>query len=200
MSDEGIPTEGQAAPEPHDWEKDYKALQAEYTRSQQTLKEHEGLWEDDEALAARLREARPQWFEEDEEETPLQEQTDDSEPVSPPPDPRVDWLAEREAKRQYAEDLSEVIGEREVIGKKANDWIEARSRHIAAAANKPWDKKALAQAVDDYFEFVEDVRGPVRRPAPSPPQPGSAGTKKRDPRNREERRAAMAAAMIAQQQ
>jgi hypothetical protein len=195
--EDGIPEEGQATPETHDWEKDYKALQAEYTRSQQALKEHEGLWDNDEALSTRLREARPHWFEEEEETTPEPEH---DEPAAPEPDPRIDWLAAQEAKRQYVYDLNEAVGDREVVGKKANDWIEARSRHIAAAANKPWDKAALKQAVDDYFELVDDVRGPTRKQAPTPPGPGKAGEKKRDPRNREERRAAMAAALAAEQQ
>jgi hypothetical protein len=126
--------------------------------------------------------------------------TRNPEPEQPQQDPRIDWLAERETRRQLDEDLAAAVGDREVIGKQAKDWIEARSRAIALAANKPWNKTTLKQAVDEYFEFVDDVRGPQRKQAPTPPQPGKAGERKYDPRNREERRARMAAALTAQQQ
>jgi hypothetical protein len=178
-----------------DWQARYQSLQPEYTRATQALKDHESLWEDEQTALARLAEKFPHLFEDESEEEP-----ETPEPDQPQQDPRIDWLAERETRRQLDEDLAAAVGDREVIGKQAKDWIEARSRAIALAANKPWNKTTLKQAVDEYFEFVDDVRGPQRKPAPTPPQPGKAGERKYDPRNREERRARMAAALTAQQQ
>src|SRR4051812_9356556 len=49
--EDGIPEEGQATPEApqHDWEKDYKALQATYTQDRQRLKELERYEQDSNA-------------------------------------------------------------------------------------------------------------------------------------------------------
>lgn len=63
--EDGIPEAGQATEQIHDWEKDYKALQAEYTRTQQAYKAETGVWDDPEAALARLRERQPDLFEDD---------------------------------------------------------------------------------------------------------------------------------------
>jgi hypothetical protein len=195
--EDGIPEAGQATPT-HDWERDYKALQAEYTRSQQALKEQEGLWEDDEALASRLREARPQWFEDEEEETPEPEYEEDD-PVAPTRskvEQLEQWQAAVEAERaeaRFTRDLNAELGEQKVP-EKATDWIKARTASLGNNA------KALKQAVEEYRAIEEELRGPTRKPTPTPPQAGTAGEQKRDPRDREARRARMAAALAAQDQ
>jgi hypothetical protein len=195
--EDGIPEGGQAN-QTHDWERDYKALQAEYTRSQQALKEQEGLWEDDEALSTRLREARPQWFEDEEEETPEPEYEEDD-PVAPTRskvEQLEQWQAQVEAERaeaRFTRDLNAELGEQKVP-EKATDWIKARTASLGNNA------KALKQAVEEYRAIEEELRGPTRKPTPTPPQPGTAGEQKRDPRDREARRARMAAALAAEDQ
>jgi hypothetical protein len=196
MTDE-LPAEGGAPESPQptvDWQKRYTDTHAEYNRLNEQLSRFE---KDPSALIEFIQEKHPELLAEDVEEGDTPESEYDEEPAAAPPDPRIDWLAAREAKRQYAEDFKEVVGDREIVGKQANDWIEARSRQIAAAANKPWDKASLKQAADDYFEWLDDVRGPTRKPTPTPPQPGKAGELKHDPRDRNARRARMAAAIEA---
>jgi hypothetical protein len=194
--EDGIPEAGQAT-QPHDWERDYKALQAEYTRSQQSLKEHEGLWEDDEALSARLREARPQWFEDDETETPEPDYEEDD-PVAPlrsKVEQFETWQAAgRIRTRRSALQPRPADGARRDEGPREGDRLD--QGRTAALGNNP---KALKQAVEEYRAIEEELRGPVRKPTP-PPQPGKAGEQKTDPRDRNARRARMAAAIEAANQ
>lgn len=189
---EATPPEGNSADLTHetvDYQKRFTDTQAAYTKSQQELAEERRLWDDDEALAARLREKHPDWFEA-EEETGYEDTDDEPATPEPKPDPRIDWLTAREAERQYDADLKEALGD-ETIPAKAGEWIKDRT---AALGN---NKKALAQAVEEFREFTGEIRGPQRRDAPTPPQAGKAGEPKYDPRDRNARRARMAASIEA---
>jgi hypothetical protein len=162
-----------------DWQKRYTDLQPEYTRTTQALKAEQDLWEDPDALAARLREKHPDWFEDD-EEPDTDEPEYDTTPAQAETDPRIEWLASKEAERQYNADFKEFVGDREVHAK-GKDWIEARSRHIAAQAAKPWGPDHLKAAVDDYFQFVDELTNEHlqkvtdSKKAPRTPPSGQAG-------------------------
>jgi hypothetical protein len=196
--EDGIPEQGQA-PQTHDWEKDYKALQAEYTRSQQALKDHEGTWEDEQALLGRIAEKYPHLMAEEDEETPEPDYEQEDDPVAPLRSDMQEfktWQQQVEAERaeaRFSNDLRNELGD-STVPDKATDWIKART---AALGNNP---KALKQAVEEYQSIADELRGPARKSAPTPPPAGKAGEQKRDPRNREQRRALMAASIEANNQ
>lgn len=197
MSDEqGIPEEGQAA-QTHDWERDYKALQAEYTRSQQALKDEQAAWENEQAVLQRMAEKFPHLLTEDDEEPEEDYEADD--PVAPIRSKLEQfeaWQQQVETERgaeRFNRDLKAELGD-ETVPSKVTDWIKDRT---AALGNNP---DALKQAVAEYREFAGEIRGPQRRDVPTPPPAGKSGEQKRDPRDREARRARMAAAIEAGQQ
>lgn len=191
--EDGIPEGGQATPEPaHDWEKDYKALQAEYTRSQQDLK----AWEDEQTAVQRFAEKFPHLMAQDDEET-IQEP--EYEPDEPTRDPRYDEIAPTvqqlvawQADQQYRSDLKEVAGDRELSDK-------ARRTIKSWTAEGGNNRQALESAVNEWFELEESLRGPQRKSAPTPPQPGKAAEVDRNAsKDPEERRRARRARIAAQ--
>lgn len=180
-----------------DWQSRYQSLQPEYTRTTQALKDHESVWEDEQALLVRIAEKFPHLLEE--EETPQYEEDDEDDPVAPLRTEMEQFKAwqqqvenDRGAER-FAKDLKAELGDQPVPAR-VTDWIKDRT---ASLGNNP---AALKKAVEEYREFADELRGPTRRTSPTPPQPGKAGEPKRDPRNREQRRAAMAAAIEAANQ
>lgn len=196
--EDGIPETGQAAPETHDWERDYKALQAEYTRSQQALRDAD-VWDDEQAVLARLAEKHPHLMVEDEDDDTEFPDVDEDDPVAPL-NSRLDrfeqWQQQVENERgqaRFAKDLKTELGD-EPLPKKANDWIQNRT---AALGNNP---KALKQAVEEYREIAGEIRGPVRKPTPTPPQPGKAAevdyNASKDPNARRTARRARIAAQV----
>lgn len=194
--EDGIPEQGQAT-QPHDWEKDYKALQAEYTRSQQALKDHEGVWEDEQALRDRLVE-RGFIVEDPEEDTP-EPDYDEDDPVAPirsEMEQFKTWRAQIDQERgeaQFARDLKDELGENK-IPENAHAWIKDRT---ASLGN---NRKALKQAVEEFIGLADEVRGPTRRDAPTPPPAGKAGeadpNKIKDPAARRTARRARIAAQV----
>jgi FtsZ-binding cell division protein ZapB len=181
-----------------DWRTRYENLQPEYTRATQALKDAESVWEDEQAVLGRLQERYPHLFEADEdEETPPPPGEDD--PVAPirsELDEVKQWKAQVESERaeaRFARDLATELGD-DKVPEKATDWIKDRT---AALGNNP---KALKQAVEEYRAIADDIRGPTRRGAPTPPQPGKAGEPKYDPKDRNARRARMAAGIEAANQ
>jgi hypothetical protein len=194
--EDGIPEEGQATPDstPHDWEKDYKALQAEYTRSQQALKE----WEDEETALRRFAEKFPhRMADEDEEET-----EDDEDFVE---DPTVAELAalKRElaetrawrqdvenerGERRFNTDLANELGDRQV-NDRVKTWIKDRT---FALGNNP---DALKKAVQEWSDLERELKGEhieqvtKSKKTQHVPAGGQAGTKVPDLDNQQERHA-----------
>lgn len=163
-----------------DWQKRYSDLQPEYTRATQALKDEQSVWEDEQAALQRLAEKFPHLFEgDDTEDEDVYE--DDETPAAPAPDPRIDWLATKEAERQFEADFTRFTGDRTVLGK-GREWIEARSRHIADSTGKKWGPDTLKVAVDEYFEHAEEIaaahleRVTQSKKAPHTPAGGKAGT------------------------
>lgn len=196
--EDGIPETGQATPEPtHDWERDYKALQAEYTRSQQDLK----AWEDEQTAVQRFAEKFPHLMAQDDEE----DTEEPYEPDTPVNDPRVDQhekqiqqFAQWQAEQQYAADLKQVAGDHELSA-------HAKRTIKSWTAEGGNNRAALEASVKEWLELEESLRGPQRKSAPTPPQPGKAAEVDRnaskDPAaRRAARRAQIAAQLEAGQQ
>jgi hypothetical protein len=181
-----------------DWQKRYSDLQPEYTRATQALKDHESVWEDEQALLGRIAEKFPHLMADPEDETPAYDDEDDETPThaEPQPDPRVDWLAAREAQRQYDADLTRFAGDRD-LDDDGKEWIEARSRQLSDKDGKPWGPAHLEKAVNDYYGHIEKAaqahleRVANSKTTPRTPPTGRAGTKVPDLDDRKEREAFM---------
>lgn len=182
-----------------DWRTRYESLQPEYTRTTQALKDEQSVWEDEQAALGRLAEKFPHLFETEDEDTDLPEEGDEDDPVAPL-NSRLDkfeqWQQQVENERgnaRFKNDLQAELGD-ETLPKKANDWIKDRT---AALGNNP---KALKQAVEEYREIVGEIRGPSRKPTPTPPQPGKAAEQdynaSKDPNARRTARRARIAAQV----
>lgn len=196
--EDGIPEGGQAIEPTHDWERDYKALQAAYTQSQQSLKE----WEDEQTALTRFAEKYPHLIAEGEEETP--EEFFEPDPAE---DPRIaqlqariaalePWQQQVETERgeaRFQRDLKTELGETSVP-KQAADWIRSRTAVLGD------NSQALKQAVQEFTALADELRGPVRKAPPTPPQPGKAAELDRnaskDPNARRLARRAQIAAQI----
>lgn len=144
------------------WEQRFKDTQAAFTKAQQTLKEQEGVWEDEDALLARIGEKYPHLLMDDE---PADDEPEFVPAEDPPAhDPRVDQalpqlqhLLEREAERQYQEDLSQLLGDRDV-GEQGRKFIRAMT------AQGGDNYKALEGAVNEWFSaFPEDDSKPGKK-------------------------------------
>ncbi len=176
-----------------DWQKRYSDLQPEYTRATQALKDEQSVWEDEQAALARLAEKFPHLFEDETDDTEDDDVFED-EPAAPVQDPRVDFLAAKEAERQFEADFKQFNGDREVTGK-GREWIEARSRHIADSTGKKWGPDTLKMAVDEYHEHVNEItsshleRVTKSKKAPHTPAGGQPGTQVPTLDSHEERRA-----------
>lgn len=180
-----------------DWQKRYSDLQPEYTRATQALKDHESIWEDEQALLGRIAEKFPHLMADPEEDTPYDDEDDEPTPSrEPAPDPRVDRLLAIEAQRQYDADLKKFAGDRE-LDDDGREWVEARSRHLADKTGKPWGPDHLQKAVDDYFGHIEKAaqahlaRVADSKNAPRTPPSGKAGAKVPNLDDRREREAYM---------
>lgn len=168
-----------------DWQKRYTDTQAEYTKNQQALADERKVWEDEQALLARVQEKFPHLMaEEDETED---EAEGDLEDTTPDPSQFVsrkefeDFQAWRNGidgergETQFKNDLAEELGDREVPAK-VHDWIKDRT--IALGANR----KALKQAVAE-FEEIQTELGSKKKPKPRVPHVpagGSAATDVKD--------------------
>src|SRR6266498_2172308 len=189
MSDEASLPQGQAADaqqQQHDWEKDYKELQATYTQSQQALKEAQGVWDDEDALLARIAEKHPHLIAEDDEDDDdsssgrwrqgRDDQDGDFVPVDEPPHdprldevlPRIDALTAAEAERAYNADLAGLVGERE-LPQKGQQFVRALCNQLGN------DAKALETAVNEWFALFPEEKK-ERPKVPHTPGKGGAVT------------------------
>lgn len=193
--EDGIPETGQATPEPtHDWERDYKALQAEYTRSQQELK----AWEDEQTAIQRFAEKFPHLIAEDDDDTPEEPEYQlNDEPLR---DPRVDEIAPVvqqlnawQAEQVYNADLKEVAGDRELSA-----MAKRTIKHLTAEGGN--NRQALEKAVKDWTEYEDSLKPAERKPAPSPAPTGKAAEQdynaSKDPEERRRARRARIAAQV----
>lgn len=177
MSDEEVTLENEdsavtqdASTEDVDWQKRYTDTQAEYTRSQQALKEQQSVWEDEQALLARIGEKYPHLIAEDdaEDDEDLTEET-----PAPQQDPRVDLLMQEMANQRWERDLGKVTGDRELTDFGRNILEQARQ----AGAIKNEDD--LTKAVTDWFTYEDSLRPPeetTRKKAPHVLPGGQANT------------------------
>jgi hypothetical protein len=181
--EDGIPEPGQAAPAAppaHDWEKDYKELQATYTQSQQRLKDLERYEADPQAY---LELGRQQGWIEIEE------------PAAAEPEPGVDprvaqleqqnaelmtWREQVEADRQaqrVAEGeqqfQSDLDGWAKQEGLQLSKWDRMAILQQTLAAEEPGPDAAKAA----FDAFAEDARSNQPRPrVPTPPSGGQPNT------------------------
>lgn len=194
--EDGIPETGQATPDstPHDWERDYKALQAEYTRAQQDAKG----WEDEQTAIQRFAEKFPHLMApDDEEEAPEPEyELNDT----PPRDPRFDELAPTvkqlqawQAEQVYDADLKAVAGDREL-----SPMAKKTIKHLTAEGGN--NRQALEKAVKDWIEYEDGMKPAERKPAPTPAPAGKAAEQdynaSKDPEERRRARRAKIAAQV----
>jgi hypothetical protein len=177
--EDGIPETGQATEETHDWEKDYKALQAEYTRSQQALKDEQAAWDDEQALIARIAEKHPHMIQADEEEE-VEEEAEGDDPrfqkiteLEQRTKAQDEWIAKQQAKEaqaQFDAELTEEAGDR-TIGKPAKDWILQETIRLGNG------RENLAKATKAWFEYEDSLREPAPKPnAPHVLKGGKAAT------------------------
>lgn len=159
-----------------DWQKRYTDTQAEYTRNQQALAEERKVWEDEQALLARVQEKFPHLLAEEEEETGDEdgfEDEDDSEIAQLRAENKQfkEWQQTVEAERRagnFTRDLNQALDGQEV-SQQVKDWIYART---IALGDGP---KNLAKAVEE-FQAITGELGQKKKPrAPHVPKTGSAG-------------------------
>jgi hypothetical protein len=201
---EELPAEG-GAPQDNgqpevDWQKRYTDTHAEYNRLNERFSSFQ---KDPEALVEFIREHHPDMLHENEEP----EEESEYEPEYEGEDPRIAQLAQQtqqfqqwqqqveadRAQARFTAHLDEIRGDREVnqIGR---DWILQKAIELGD------NKTALKKAAEQWFEFEDSIRGPVRQEKPTKPQAGKAGEPAYDPRDRNARRARMAAAIEAANQ
>lgn len=185
-------------PQSVDWEKRYTDTHAEYNRLNEQFRRFES---DPTAVIEFIQSKHPDLLAAEEEEIPETEY----EPDTPVKDPRVDQheqqiqqFATWQAEQQYAADLKQVAGDNE-LSPHAKRTIKSWT---AEGGN---NRQALEAAVKEWLELEESLRGPQRKPAPTPPQPGKAAEVDRnaskDPAaRRAARRAQIAAQLEAGQQ
>ena len=180
------------------YEQRFKDNQAAFTKAQQALKEEQSLWEDEDAVLARLGEKFPHLLV-DEDDGSVSDDDDGFVPAEKDPplhDPRVDEidprlrvLEEAEAERRYRADRDSLIGDREIP--------ESGLKFIRAMTAQGGDnKKALESAVNEWFSlFPEDTTQKSKR-APHIPGGGQSTVEAPpdyDSMSLHERHAAMAA-------
>lgn len=144
-----------------DWQKRFTDTQAEYTRSQQALKDAESVWEDEQALLARIQERHPHLIAEDETEDVDDDDLDSSdEPDVLTKSEFEAWQAEQQAtaqakenERQFEADLNKFVGDRE-LDDKGDAWIKSRTH------KGPED---LQESVNAWFEYIDSLSGGTKR-------------------------------------
>lgn len=159
-----------------DWQKRYTDTQSEFTKKSQALKDAESVWEDEQALLARIQDKFPHLIAEEEEETV---EPDDSSEYEPEPeymtkaeyDKREEEKqaaqAARDAQAQFEQDYKKFIGDREL-----DQYGDAALR--AGSYKGP---EELEQAITAYFEHMDSLGGSKRkRKTTASPQGGQAAT------------------------
>ena len=167
-----------------DWQKRYTDTQAAYTKNQQALAEAQRVWEDEQALLARVQEKFPHLLAEEEEETEDEDELEDDEPAEVPAavqkelDELRKWRQSIDGERGeqlFNQHLAEELGDREVP-EKARDWIKDRTMSLGAHRN------ALKQAVEEFAAIQEQLsESKKRKPrVPHVPSGGQAATEVKD--------------------
>jgi hypothetical protein len=181
--EDGIPDQGQAAPAPpaHDWEKDYKELQATYTQSQQRLKDLERYEQDPQAYYELGAKHGVQFeFEEPAQEMP-----------EPGVDPRVAQLEQQIAEQQAWREQVEADRQAQRVAEGEQQFqadLDGWATQEGLQLSK-WDRMAILQATlaaeepgpdaakAAFDAFAEDARSNQARPrVPTPPTGGQPNT------------------------
>lgn len=198
MSDELPVTDGAVDnPNPVDYEKRWKDTHANWNSLNEQMTRFKS---DPNALIEFIQETHPDLLaEEDEEEDTDFSVVDDEDPVAPL-NSRLDkfeqWQQQQIAKEGqalFAQDLKEVAGER-TVSRQGRDWIELQ---VSRGSN---NRAALEKATKEWFEYEDGIKGPTRKPTPTPPQPGKAAEQdynaSKDPNARRTARRARIAAQV----
>lgn len=160
-----------------DWQKRFTDTQAEYTRNQQALADERKVWEDEQALLARISEKYPHLIaEEDEDEEP---DVDDVDSSYDEPDvmtkaefkawqeqQRQEQAAEK-AQAQFEQDFTRFVGDRELD----------QYGNTALRAGQYKGPEELQAAIDEYFEYLDGLGAKPRKRKTTPAiQGGQAAT------------------------
>jgi hypothetical protein len=180
------------------WDSYVQHTKAEKAELKQQLEQANGVWEDEQAALARFREKFPHLVQDEEPapETPDYEEDDPIAPLRSDLDELKEWKQQRDAERAQATFDREVVeeaGERS-LSRQAKDWILQETVRLGNG------RENLAKATKAWLEFEDELRGPQRKPAPTPPQPGKAAevdpNASKDPEQRRRARRAQMAAQI----
>jgi hypothetical protein len=175
-----------------DWQKRYTDTQAEYTRNQQALADERKVWEDEQALLARVQEKFPHLLEEGEEETEDETDFEDTSALEVPPavqkelDNLRQWRQSIDGERsqqQFERDLKANIDldtevEDEDARGKVHDLILARTLDLQRQVGD--GPKALKQAVEEFRAITAAAPKKSRPKAPHVPAGGQPGTGVKD--------------------
>lgn len=151
-----------------DWEQQYKALQPEYTRNQQALKDAQSVWEDEQALIARIGEKFPHLIAEEE---PVEDDEDDSydEPEHLTKQEFQAWQTEQQTaaqqkanEEQFTADFNRFVGDREL-----DQYGDA-----ALKSGTYKDPAELEAAINGYFEYLDSLSGGKRKRKTTAPLAG----------------------------
>ena len=173
-----------------DWQKRYTDTQAEYTRNQQALADERKVWEDEQALLARVQEKFPHLMAE-EEETEDSDDFDEDQPdlsqfaTKKELEEFKSWRAgidgersnamfERDLKGQI--DLAEEIADDAVRGQ-VHDWIKDRTLSLGGTP------KHLEQAVTEFRSMMGQFaskKSKSKPRAPHVPRGGNAASGVKD--------------------
>lgn len=165
-----------------DWQKRYTDTQAEYTRNQQALADERKVWEDEQALLARVQEKFPHLLAEEddtEDEGDFEDEQDDDEIARLRAEHKElrQWQQTVEAERRagyFTRDLNKALDGQEV-SQQVQDWIYART---IALGDGP---KNLKKAVEEFQAIAGELGQSKKKPrAPHVPKGGNAGTGVKD--------------------
>ena len=164
-----------------DWQKRYTDTQAEYTRNQQALADERRVWEDEQALLARVQEKFPHLLAEEddtEDEDGFEDEQDDDEIARLRAESKQlrEWQQAVEAERRagaFNRDLNDALDGQEV-SKEVRDWIYARTIALGDG------QKNLKKAVEEFNAIAEGFQPKKKPRAPHVPKTGSAGGGQKD--------------------
>jgi hypothetical protein len=149
-----------------DWQKRFTDTQAEYTRSQQALKDAQSVWEDEQALISRIGEKFPHLIADDETD----DEDDFADDSSPDPDVMTKaefkaWQDEqaqaqqaKDAVQQFNDDLTRFVGDDRELDQYGEAWIKSQTFK---------GPEELEAAVNGWFEHLDSLGSKPRKKRPT---------------------------------
>lgn len=192
----GAPEDDEDTPTPTDadttdWQKRYTDLQPEYTRTTQALKDEQAIWDDEQAVLARIAEKYPHLMaDEDDTDDDDDDVTfdDDDTPqfakLSPEDEARLkahdEWIAQQaqaQATEQFNKDLAEEAGDRS-LSRQAKEWIFNETIKLGDGRDNL--KKAFASWVEFEDGLGESYLERVKKSKRAPHVPANGQTPNSD--------------------